>query len=276
MNGNKVRSLTVLLDQLARRTWERVHLGPASNMPFREDGLTDENLFILRSRHPWLYCYKFKSGEEASIGADWEWWIGSDDEGWVGLRIQAKKLTGNLYREVAYQSRRQDRIQCQVLIDECESDSVGKAIYPLYCFYNGWDRALGWPSDADWTINCKRKPECPTVPDLTIFGCALADAHQVLECLRSSAKPHALGTLLPLQRPWSWMFRSKFTHARDVVGLQDSLELLNLSAMERRPVVAELPVYANLLRFGDLTFTSEGALEAPAKRLLVADLGFER
>jgi hypothetical protein len=187
------------LDSLAELTWDRLHDGPKNNIFFREESLTEHNLFELARRHPGLAIRKFSTTEEAGTGADWEWWIGSDIDGWIGMRIQAKKLDRGRYRELRYRSQSQIRIQCEVLIDETLSQSRGRALYPFYCFYNGWDRTDGWPSDVAWTAGCSLPPECSTVPNLKVFGCALAPAEVVLGTLRTDPNPLSQAAMLPHQ-----------------------------------------------------------------------------
>jgi hypothetical protein len=176
-------------------------------MGHREDGLTDENLFRLRINHPYLNVKKFTARAEALNGADWEWWIGSRSSGWLGLRVQAKKMLAMRYDELGYRSRSQTRIQCQVLVEETAHDARGRALYPLYVFYNGWDEAAGWPAGVAWTLGCSKPANCKAVPDVSIFGCGLADARQVLAVLQSNSDPLAASSTLPLQRPWSWLFK---------------------------------------------------------------------
>src|SRR5918995_4656855 len=102
-------ALAADMDTLAQATWQRVRYSPEWRIWTREDGLTAENLFQLRLRHPELHLRQFTGAEEGLNGADWEWWIGNDEEGWLALRIQAKKWSSGGYEELTYKSRRENR-----------------------------------------------------------------------------------------------------------------------------------------------------------------------
>jgi hypothetical protein len=243
-----VKSLVADLDAAAIRTWERVFYGPAMGMTLREDGITDENLFQLARDHPALVCRKFTSREEPLNGGDWEWWIGSDDEGWVALRIQAKKLVAMRYDELLYRAASQERAQCRVLVEETERQAREYAVYPFYCFYNGWDHTQGWPDGVPWTVGCGQPANCPTVPDVRVFGCALAAAHDVLEVIDASAAPLEAASVLPLQRPWSWIFSDRGSAgAADLTTVHQNIQRLRGSRSQGERM-AELPGYASAVR----------------------------
>lgn len=236
------------MDAIAIATWERVSLGPGMGMSLREDGITDENLFRLARDHPALVCRKFTSREEPLNGADWEWWIGSDDEGWIALRIQAKKLAAMRYDELRYRAASQERVQCRVLVEQTESDADGKAVYPFYCFYNGWEEPEGWPPDVPWTVGCAKPANCKTVPDVRIFGCALAPANDVLQVIDSSPTSLEASEVLPLQRPWSWIFAEMgHSKAADLAGIHENVQRQR-GGRELGQPVAELPRYASAVR----------------------------
>lgn len=273
-------SLSADLERLAKRTWDRVLWGPRLGMSMREDGLTDENLFQLRMRHPYLNVRKFAPLEEAANGADWEWWIGSDQAGWIGLRIQAKKMRSMRYGELGHRTRSQNRVQCQVLIEETHSDAEGRALFPLYCFYNGWDHDPGWPADVKWTVGCSQPANCLTVPDVRIFGCGLAKASEVLGVLEGATDPLSARHTLPLQTPWSWLLsggprRSSGTTADQILeGVIDTLRLREDERQFNR--YSELPEYAEATRIGWPEDASGSIAAAPATYVITADLSFTR
>src|SRR4051812_10080393 len=109
------------------------------------------------------------------------------------------------YDELRYRAASQTRIQCQVLVEEAERDAAGRALFPLYCFYNGWGDGTSWPDDVAWTAGCSKPANCRMVPDVRIFGCGLADAAEVLTVLETKADPLHPKHTLPLQTPWSWL-----------------------------------------------------------------------
>jgi hypothetical protein len=217
-------------------------------MALREESITDENLFRIAREHPALVCRKFTSREEPLNGADWEWWIGSDDEGWIALRIQAKKLVNMRYDELRYKAASAERVQCRVLVEETEREAHGRAVYPFYCFYNGWDHSGGWPDGIPWTIGCSKPANCRTVPDVRVFGCALAPAHEVLEIIDSSTTPLEASGVLPHERPWSWIFANKGrSNAVDLTTIHENVQR---QRGEREPgdPLDELPNYASAVR----------------------------
>lgn len=242
-----VDALVADLDAAAIRTWDRVRLGPGMGMALREDSITDENLFRLAQDHPAVVCRKFTSREEQLNGSDREWWIGSDDEGWIALRIQAKKLVDMRYDELLYKSANQERVQCRVLVEEAAREADGRALYPFYCFYNGWDEEQGWPTGIPWTIGCAKPANCRTVPDVRIFGCALARATDVLKVIERSAGPLKASGVLPLQRPWSWIFSNTGQTASDLTAIHRNVQRQR-GAQRRGQPFEELPNYASAVR----------------------------
>ena len=122
-------------------------------------------------------------------------------------------------------------------------------MFPYYCFYNGWDASTGWPASVNWTVGCSRPASCPTVPDVRVFGCALAPAQEVLNVLASDPRPLAAAATLPLQRPWSWLFAERGKNVLpDVEAILGAL--LEREPGERRHVqpFQELPGYATAVR----------------------------
>ena len=233
-----------------------------------------------RLRHPELHLRQFTGAEEGLNGADWEWWIGNDEEGWLALRIQAKKWSSGGYEELTYKSRRENRIQCRVLVEEAVREAAGRALHTLYCFYNGWDETTGWPDGVPWEVGCSQPANCPTVPAVDVFGCALAPAQQVLEMLETHPAPKDATATLPKQRPWSWLFRSPFgseltpspaSLALDAVETQISITFpLMEQGMQR---FERLPTYAWAVRERwSPAQTAEIASEVPASYVLIADL----
>jgi hypothetical protein len=96
-------------------------------------------LLNLKRRYPsQVWVKKFSTVVEGrTTGADWEWWFGSAGK-WFGMRVQAKKLDS---RSLAYQQldRRVGRTGLRQ-IDLLLQDAAARALYPLFCFYNCWDR----------------------------------------------------------------------------------------------------------------------------------------
>jgi hypothetical protein len=262
------------MDELALQTWRKIAHGPAAGVRFREEGLTEHNLFALTATHPSLKLRYFRPDEEVKNGADWEWWIGSDTSGWIGLRLQAKKLKAGDYATLNYRSCAETRLQAQVLVDETAADAQGRALYPLFCFYNGWAKPSGWPQGVTWTIGCAQPANCPNVPDVRVFGCALAAAADVLRALQAGPRAVQASRFLPLQRPWSWLFEPSAADPLD--GLVAALRLRwpGVGDPVNRPRFEELPPYAQLLRDASANEDDlRGSADAvPTAAVLVADV----
>lgn len=262
------------LDRLAIATWELVDQSHNQRIGLREDALTSVNLIHLkRSRHPGFRIETFTPAVERANGADFEWWIGSYSEGWLGLRVQAKREYHRAYPDVVYTPTAGSPTQCDTLIQGVRADARGRALYPFYCFYNGWDGGSGWPTDVDWTVGCTAPANCSVVPDVRIFGCGLAAAEAVQPILAPYTR-RRWQQLLALQFPWSWIFRTPWSgRIGGAVGVQAQLHLLMAqmagdAPAEQPELYRELPEYVIAAQEG-----VDAGQPAPAARLLVTDIG---
>lgn len=265
------------LDRLAIATWDLVDQSHNQRIGLREDALTSVNLIHLkREHHPGLWIEAFTPLTERRNGADFEWWIGSYGEGWMSLRVQAKREYHRNYPDVVYRPTKGGPTQCDTLIDTARVEARGRALYPFYCFYNGWDGGTGWPTEADWSVGCSKPANCPTVPDVRIFGCGLSPA----EAVRPLLAPHTRGRwqkLLASQVPWSWLFGSPWHNSiNSVAAIQSGLHVMIARAVgddddgrnEHPELFRELPEYVVAAQEG-----VEPSQPSPAKRLLVTDVG---
>jgi len=76
----------------AAHTWSFLARGDRYKLLPGEETITDVNLLGLKEAKPSLvYTDKYTRYREGKVTGDWEWWI-ADSRGWLGLRIQAKKL----------------------------------------------------------------------------------------------------------------------------------------------------------------------------------------
>ncbi|MBC2590404.1 DUF6615 family protein [Rhodococcus aetherivorans] len=132
-----------VLDRAASWTWERIEQGDEARLKFREESITESNLFEIQRIIPGVQVRKFTSHEERKNGADWAWWIGSDTIGWICLRIQAKRVHGKAYEYLEHPHTNEAGIveyQHESLIKDCEAEnSAGRPTFPFHVFYNGWD-----------------------------------------------------------------------------------------------------------------------------------------
>lgn len=162
INQHRNNTLCQTFHELALETWATLYQSFTVSMTVGEETITDNNLFAIQSLHPnQVAIVKFSRAKESQIGADWEWWLGNPSDGWVKMRIQAKKI---IPRQLAYKGvDHPDGTQLQItnLISKSKSDGY----IPAYCLYN-----------------TNLNPRTP------MWGCAIADADAMLATLKASGK----------------------------------------------------------------------------------------
>jgi hypothetical protein len=201
--------LVKLLNDLAYQTWDKVLLAPARGLAFNEESLTDHNLFELDRNFAPIEIYKFNKGEEGRNGADFEWWVGGQNIGWIGLRFQAKKLNDGTYDQLGHRVGG-GTYQHQLLIAGAMRDRV----WPLYCFYNGWPG--GWPDGVPTNVcpsGCTPWPRRGGCSHVTLrqYGCAVAPAQAVVRRYLGRPVPgrKTLESHLIHSIPWSRLFAAR-------------------------------------------------------------------
>ncbi|ORI25157.1 hypothetical protein BH686_04870 [Rhodococcus erythropolis] len=188
------------MDDLARTTWDDLVDGEAYGIKFREDTFTDRNLLALAKGHRAIRPFRHDQSREKTTGADWEWWIGSAAEGWICLRIQAKRIHSRSYKYLSHDGELDDEYQYDTLIRGCDEDWM----YPFHVFYNGWD-------DNRFTSEPEFGADLPLVTlaigDRRDVGCAVASTHSVKQVHgshrsgRNSVLNHSRVSV-----PWSYLF----------------------------------------------------------------------
>lgn len=177
----------------AIETWDFLALGHQHRLLPGEETLTDINLLRLKAAAPdVIFGKRFSRYEEGTrTGSDWEWWFGGSD-GWLGLRVQAKKLDPftECYETVASDWNKAVE-QANTLIHDARTGDYAR--YPCYCFYNHWHRSAGVEAP------------CNAGTDGTeVFGCALAPAPVVADLW--TGHTHELGAVVKWSIPWSCLF----------------------------------------------------------------------
>ncbi|MEU2104568.1 MULTISPECIES: DUF6615 family protein [unclassified Nocardia] len=128
------------MNWLAVRTWQDYADSSRYRLSLDEETTTDRNLLELRRLFPDLHVHKYTRQREHTVGADWEWWIGSDSEGWLCLRIQAKRVFATTYKQLDHPGAKrgvhQGKYQYDTLISSCR---MAGYIFPFHVFYNGWE-----------------------------------------------------------------------------------------------------------------------------------------
>ncbi|WP_280387741.1 DUF6615 family protein [Nocardia wallacei] len=97
--------------------------------------MTDALLLELHRRFPQIAVRRLTPAHEKRLGADWEWWIGSPTDGWLCLRIQAKRIYDVGYRALDHPGEQDGHYQYDTLIDSCQDPYT----LPYHVFYNGWE-----------------------------------------------------------------------------------------------------------------------------------------
>lgn len=170
-------------------TWVRIRYGRLTRIYVYEESITDHNLLTLQMRHPHrVSSQKFTKHMESIHGADWEWWLGST-AGWLGLRVQAKKLNSRTLKYTGLDRTTSRGRQIDLLINHSMSSNPPKI--PIYVFYNYWDVRRYVPP---WLC-------CSYLRSYDMLGCGLSDAHYVRAVLNRGSKD--LTRIAGTMYPWS-------------------------------------------------------------------------
>lgn len=209
------------MDYLAVDTWRRLEHGQPRGLAPSEESITDYVLFELHQQFPQILVHKPSKQEEARVGADWEWWIGSDTR-WVCLRVQAKKFFGHYYRYLSHRTKGAGDRQIDLLIEGCKR----RGYIPYHVFYNGWggdhfdgeDRAAlhtnhRYFPHTQWQPMVIRNPTHPDGYEVVAlgeknprwWGCSALPSRFVVDLLRYS-RPHYVPRYLEHAMPWSMIF----------------------------------------------------------------------
>ena len=216
-----------LFESLAARTWMRLQLAEALRTSYGEETITDNIILDLLVAAPAdVRVRPVPKPEEALHGADWEWWLGNDSDGWWPFAVQAKKLSKNrVYLGLRY------TVKGVLQADLLERYARRRNAIPLYCFYN-YDDGLT-PGDC-WN--------CPLPPDLSQLGCTVT-ALDVVKRVIPKRRPKTMRALHADRRsiPWRCLLKCPFlAPGSAIVG---SHPLASVGFENVRPV-ANLPSYA--------------------------------
>lgn len=125
--------LDSLLKMLAQDTWENLREAKLLSVRFGEETITDLLLLELR-RKGFIGFRQTGLHHESKYGTDFECWVGSDDSGWVGYAVQAKKLdfgTGT-YRNLGHMVKGAGKRQIDIL----KTYATSRGLIPRYCLYS--------------------------------------------------------------------------------------------------------------------------------------------
>jgi len=179
---------------IAHQTWDKLAIAKSVGHQISEQAFTDFNLLEMKIRHPKEVTIKtFSSREESCTGADWELWIRSKKNSWVGFRIQAKviNLSTDKYECLHYRSKskKDSSLQSEKLIHSAFRSQ--HKLFPIYCLYSFWEHS-NYPKFYKYTCS-KGSAEH--------FGCSFVDAFTILE-LENDGTKH-IKDIFPFMSPWS-------------------------------------------------------------------------
>jgi hypothetical protein len=171
------------MNALASETWAHLELGPELGYGQPDErALMDHHLIELSRQHQErVRVRKFDLAEETVSGADFEWWI-VDDNGSLGMRVQAKKL--DLSRSAYRQLRHGGDGHSQV--DQLIGRAQAHGLLPLYLFFNG-------PTEGSQTDRCPRHTGEER-------GCTLARADEVKQVIEHETTSAA--EVAAISWPW--------------------------------------------------------------------------
>lgn len=212
-----MRFMFHLFNSLAEETWFKLERSSRSPTTFGENSITDHNLFAVYQHAPRIRLRHYNQNEEATVGADWEWWIGNVVDGWIVLRIQAKRVRDRSYPELAHAAL-DDTFQYDTLIASCDREGGEQhSTYPLMVFYNGWGGSLfgtgdRWPHDAVWRA-CRHGQTQPHCACATVqqYGCAVASARSIKRVHEHSGRDRLTRRVAPHlseSQPWSYLWQA--------------------------------------------------------------------
>ncbi|MFI5528177.1 DUF6615 family protein [Kitasatospora sp. NPDC051853] len=204
-----LKALCAAMDDIALDTWGRFESGRLPGHRYDETSASDNNLAALRDRVPGLLIWQSSVSEEAKTGADWEWWIGDDEVGWLCVRMQAKRA----YADDTYDQLRHGDAgnrQYDKLIRGCDP---AEGRFPFHVFYNGWPEGTfhegtHWAVPAHWNAcpNRKEYDECGHV-EPRHYGCAIAPSGEVKQISDAGGRSrYSIVEHLSKAVPWSYAF----------------------------------------------------------------------
>ena len=187
----------------AIQTWNRIKVSGLLGMSILEETITDINLIDLKLRHPnEIITQRFSKPKKGKVGADWEWWLGSQSL-WLGLRVQAKIIdpTTLRYPHLGYKNPKSPQRQVELLINN--SFKSKPQMIPIYIFYNYWDVNK---FDPPWL--------CPSYPKLVeMLGCGVSEAISVKSILDQGSDQ--LKDVADVMYPWSCLVCCKGFSKKD-------------------------------------------------------------
>ena len=187
MHSKPVTNICKTFCDRAVWTWRSLRNGINTGIELGEETLTDINLLEIQIRHPKdVRAVKFNRIQEGNVtGADWEWWFGSQS-GWIGLRVQAKKLNSSSLKFDSLNHKSRQGKQVDLLVNNAQKHGL----VPMYCFYNYWNQNIV----SNWTCGAHSPPQ-------DLQGCMVSSASHIMSMVSNRDK--SLQSVLTKSLPWS-------------------------------------------------------------------------
>lgn len=179
-------SLCQTFRDLSFQTWRFLEQGrKASHQPL-EETVTDKNIIELKLSHPNEILTKtYNRRQEASTGADWQWWFTNRTRNaWYGARVQAKILK--------FQTDRFEALNYKNQTSTLIHDAQRNGLVPLYCFYSQWPTSTIVSAQ-----NCQTFANSPDS-----YGCSIVDAYTI-QANKSKPGSDSLVHVIANAFPWS-------------------------------------------------------------------------
>ncbi|WP_146231205.1 DUF6615 family protein [Micromonospora sicca] len=219
--------LCYLFRYLASKVYRDIGRGRAVGLVPWETTFTDNLLLELATARPHeIFIRRFGADEESVLGADWLWWF-HDQDGYVGLRVQAKRAhpeTGHINLKQPA-PRQPDVLQAEVLARRAQQDGV----VGLYCLYT--DHRPGPHGYAP----CGPCPHGPL--DHTQWGCALLLAETAAR--HGRAKRTFANAVLRDSWPWYHLVCRNYGDYNASVSVTQNLRILIGNLIVGEPTAVE-------------------------------------
>lgn len=126
-----------VLEEISKDIWGLLTAAHHLDVRLGEETLTDLASLQLSRARPAVQVRMLPKRDEAVLGADWDWWVGSSTSGWVRILIQAKKLflPDATYRHLRHKVADDGLPEFQ--FDRLEAYASAKGALAYYCFFNG-------------------------------------------------------------------------------------------------------------------------------------------
>lgn len=125
--------LKIAFKDIGNNTWDTLKYAYQLGISYGETTISDSILLYLKKlNNPKILTLQTKQNQEATYGTDWEWWIGSDNTGWIGYAVQAKKYFTNDDRYHSLSHKVGNDEQWKIL----QHHASAWDLIPIYAFYN--------------------------------------------------------------------------------------------------------------------------------------------